>query len=69
MFFYNTLSFGYCSFPARHNYVKCVAGESLLISLEGIDLADAALSFSGDSANVTLVRWMDGNELELFPVY
>ncbi|KAM4583639.1 uncharacterized protein PAE49_003517 [Odontesthes bonariensis] len=40
----------------RHNYVKCVAGESLYISLEGIDLADAALSFSGRDANVTLVR-------------
>ncbi|XP_034080361.1 uncharacterized protein wu:fc21g02 isoform X2 [Gymnodraco acuticeps] len=40
----------------RHNYEKCVAGESLLISLEGIDLADAGLSFSGEAANVTLVR-------------
>ncbi|XP_050926225.1 uncharacterized protein wu:fc21g02 [Lates calcarifer] len=40
----------------RHNYVKCVAGESLYISLEGIDLADASLSFSGEAANVTLVR-------------
>ncbi|KAM8772494.1 uncharacterized protein AB9X84_009987 isoform 1-T1 [Acanthopagrus schlegelii] len=40
----------------RHNYMKCVAGESLVISLEGINLADAALSFSGDSTNVTLVR-------------
>nr|XP_046256355.1 wiskott-Aldrich syndrome protein family member 1 [Scatophagus argus] len=40
----------------RRNYVKCVAGESLYISLEGIDLADAILSFSGQAANVTLVR-------------
>lgn len=40
----------------RHNYVKCVAGENLYISLEGIDLADAALSFAGEAANVTLVR-------------
>ncbi|KAA8594446.1 hypothetical protein FQN60_011581, partial [Etheostoma spectabile] len=40
----------------RHNYVKCIAGESLDISLEGIDLADAVLSFSGEAANVTLVR-------------
>ncbi|XP_026214600.1 uncharacterized protein wu:fc21g02 [Anabas testudineus] len=40
----------------RHNYVKCVAGESLYISLEGIDLVDAILSFSGSSGNVTLVR-------------
>ena len=48
------------SVTARHNYVKCVAGESLFISLEGIDLADAVLSFSGLAANVTLVRWMDG---------
>ncbi|XP_040002151.1 uncharacterized protein wu:fc21g02 [Xiphias gladius] len=40
----------------RHNYVKCVAGESLHISLEGINLADAVLSFSGLAANITLVR-------------
>ncbi|XP_033933460.1 uncharacterized protein, partial [Pseudochaenichthys georgianus] len=40
----------------RRNSVKCVAGGSLLISLEGIDLADAGLSFSGQAANVTLVR-------------
>ncbi|KAI4832628.1 hypothetical protein KUCAC02_015590 [Chaenocephalus aceratus] len=40
----------------RRNRVKCVAGGSLLISLEGIDLADAGLSFSGQAANVTLVR-------------
>ncbi|XP_028272687.1 uncharacterized protein LOC114442991 [Parambassis ranga] len=40
----------------RHNYVKCVAGESLYVSLEGIDLSDAVLSFSGVAANVTLVR-------------
>uniref|UniRef100_A0A3Q1ESL5 Formin-A-like n=2 Tax=Acanthochromis polyacanthus TaxID=80966 RepID=A0A3Q1ESL5_9TELE len=40
----------------RHNYVKCVAGKSLYISLEGIDLADALLSFSSGEANVTLVR-------------
>lgn len=42
---------------ARNNYVKCIAGESLHISLEGIELADADLSFSGEYANVTLVRW------------
>ncbi|XP_029309147.1 formin-A [Cottoperca gobio] len=40
----------------RQNNDKCVAGKSLYISLEGIDLADAALSFSGEAANVTLVR-------------
>ncbi|KAM9770067.1 uncharacterized protein ACNS7B_007562 [Menidia menidia] len=40
----------------RNKYVECVAGESLHISLEGIDLADATLSFSGPDANVTLVR-------------
>ena len=50
--------------PAKHNYVKRVAGESLIISLEGIDLADAGLSFSGEAANVTLVtiwdrKWME----------
>lgn len=42
---------------ARRNYVKCVAGESLYISLEGIDVADADLFFSGEYENVTLVRW------------
>lgn len=47
-------------FPAKQNYVKCVAGESLYIQLEGIDLHDADLSFTGEAANVTLVRWMDG---------
>lgn len=40
----------------RHNYVKCVAGETLYISLEGIILADATLTLSGEAANVTLVR-------------
>ncbi|XP_041642059.1 protein diaphanous homolog 1 [Cheilinus undulatus] len=40
----------------RRNYVKCVAGESLYISLEGLDLADSFLSFSGDSGNFTLVK-------------
>ncbi|XP_041840222.1 cleavage and polyadenylation specificity factor subunit 6 [Melanotaenia boesemani] len=40
----------------RQNYVKCVAGESLYISLEGVDQADANLFFSGPAANVTLVR-------------
>ncbi|XP_068178173.1 wu:fc21g02 [Antennarius striatus] len=41
---------------SRRNFLKCVAGESLLISLEGIDLADAELSFSGEGGNVTLVH-------------
>ncbi|XP_019939434.2 uncharacterized protein [Paralichthys olivaceus] len=40
----------------RRNYLKCVAGDSLYVSLEGIDLADAGLVFSGEGANVTLVR-------------
>lgn len=41
----------------RHNYLKRVAGQSLTISLEGIDLADATLSFSSAAAgNFTLVR-------------
>ncbi|XP_022612939.1 uncharacterized protein LOC111230469 [Seriola dumerili] len=40
----------------RRNFVKCVAGGSLYISLEGIDLADSILLFSGQAANVTLVR-------------
>ncbi|CAK6976119.1 formin-A isoform X1 [Scomber scombrus] len=40
----------------RRNYLKCVAGESLYISLEGSDLADANLFFSGEAGNFTLVR-------------
>ncbi|XP_047435508.1 DNA-directed RNA polymerase II subunit RPB1 [Mugil cephalus] len=40
----------------RRNYLTCLAGESLYISLEGVNMADASLSFSGQSANVTLVR-------------
>ncbi|XP_041714545.2 uncharacterized protein LOC121547363 isoform X1 [Coregonus clupeaformis] len=40
----------------RREYPKCVAGEDLYISLEGIDLADAQLSFSGADANVSLVH-------------
>ncbi|KAM6941644.1 uncharacterized protein PEZ65_003650 [Lycodopsis pacificus] len=40
----------------RHNYAKCVAGQSLYIQLEGIDLSDASLSFSGENVNVTLVH-------------
>ncbi|XP_071370421.1 uncharacterized protein, partial [Centroberyx affinis] len=39
----------------RHNYVKRIPGETLYISLEGLDLADAHLFFSGE-ANVTLVH-------------
>ncbi|XP_060909037.1 wu:fc21g02 [Labrus mixtus] len=39
----------------RRNYLKCVAGESLYIPLEGLDLADSFLKFSG-AVNVTLVR-------------
>ncbi|XP_029910025.1 protein cappuccino [Myripristis murdjan] len=38
----------------RHNYVKRIPGETLYISLEGLDLADAYLSFSGE-VNATLV--------------
>ncbi|KAG8014996.1 hypothetical protein GBF38_022227 [Nibea albiflora] len=41
---------------ARHNYVKCIAGENLRIYLQGIDLADATLYFSGEAGNFTLVR-------------
>lgn len=48
------------STPARHYYLKCVAGETLYISLEGINLNDADLSFSGEAANITLVRSVDG---------
>ncbi|XP_034044165.1 uncharacterized protein wu:fc21g02 [Thalassophryne amazonica] len=41
---------------ASHNHVKCVAGESLTISLAGIKLEDAFLFFSGKAANATLVQ-------------
>lgn len=41
---------------ARRNYVKCLAGQSLYISLEGIEVTDADLSFSGEYGNFTLVR-------------
>lgn len=46
--------------PARRNYLKCLAGENLYISLEGINLADANLYFSGEAGNYTLVRGMEG---------
>ncbi|KAM4603955.1 uncharacterized protein ACJ7VT_018602 [Polymixia lowei] len=36
--------------------VKCIPGNSLSISLEGIKPSDASLTFSGAAANVTLVR-------------
>lgn len=55
-FWNNEISTVKVAVTPRYNYVKCVAGESLYISLEGIDLADAVLSFSGEAANVTLVR-------------
>ncbi|KAK2815525.1 hypothetical protein Q5P01_025992 [Channa striata] len=45
----------------RSNYVKCIAGESLRISLEGIDLTSAFLSFSGEAGNFTLIR--DGSRV------
>ncbi|KAK7930081.1 hypothetical protein WMY93_006476 [Mugilogobius chulae] len=41
---------------AKNNYIKRVAGRSLYVSLEGIRQEDATLKFSGESANVTLVR-------------
>uniref|UniRef100_A0A8C7RPY7 Uncharacterized protein n=2 Tax=Oncorhynchus mykiss TaxID=8022 RepID=A0A8C7RPY7_ONCMY len=40
----------------RRVYTKCVVGEELHISLEGINQADATLSFSGANVNVTLVH-------------
>ncbi|KAJ7987773.1 hypothetical protein DPEC_G00329980 [Dallia pectoralis] len=52
----------------RHDYVKCIAGEDLDISLEGIDLADTQLFFSGPDANVTLVRY-GGTLTENHPDY
>ncbi|XP_062244048.1 wu:fc21g02 [Platichthys flesus] len=55
-FWHNELSSFKVAVTTKLNYLKCVAGESLFIPLEGIDLADADLAFSGESANVTLVR-------------
>ncbi|KAF7652413.1 hypothetical protein LDENG_00097220 [Lucifuga dentata] len=43
------------SVKSKRNYVKRVPGESLYVSLEGIELADATLLFSGEAINVTLV--------------
>ncbi|XP_075904924.1 uncharacterized protein LOC142903261 [Nelusetta ayraudi] len=43
------------SVVARTNNVKCVAGENLRISLEGISSQDAALVLSGNTENRTLV--------------
>ncbi|XP_040042008.2 uncharacterized protein LOC120824914 isoform X2 [Gasterosteus aculeatus] len=40
----------------RHNYAKCVAGDSLYVQLEGIIPTDVTLSFTGQAHNVTLVR-------------
>lgn len=37
--------------------MKCVAGESLYVGLEGIKVDDADLFFSGEYGNFTLVRW------------
>jgi len=48
------------SVPARHNFNKCVAGDSLYIQLEGLDLSDTTLFFSGEAGNFTLVKWLDG---------
>lgn len=44
------------SIAARRNFVKRIAGENLYINLDGIDLADATLQFSGEAGNFTLVR-------------
>ncbi|XP_056265478.1 uncharacterized protein wu:fc21g02 isoform X2 [Pseudoliparis swirei] len=40
----------------RHNFNKCVAGDSLYIQLEGLDLSDTTLFFSGEAGNFTLVH-------------
>lgn len=40
----------------RRVYVTRVAGQTLSVSMEGINPMEATLSFSGDSANITLVR-------------
>ncbi|TNN62754.1 DNA-directed RNA polymerase II subunit RPB1 [Liparis tanakae] len=40
----------------RHNFNKCVAGDSLSVQLEGLDLSDATLFFSGEAGNFTLVH-------------
>ncbi|XP_029364211.1 uncharacterized protein LOC115047428 [Echeneis naucrates] len=40
----------------RRNYLKRVAGETLSVSLEGINQADSTLTFSGPTGNFTLVN-------------
>ncbi|CAL8355105.1 unnamed protein product [Boreogadus saida] len=40
----------------RYVFTKCVAGDDLSVSLEGIELSDATLRFSGENINITLVR-------------
>ncbi|XP_055366201.1 uncharacterized protein LOC114851723 isoform X2 [Betta splendens] len=55
-FFNKDISTVRVAITPRHVYKKCVAGESLYISLEGIHLEESLLSFSGDAANVTLVQ-------------
>ncbi|XP_072319143.1 uncharacterized protein [Eucyclogobius newberryi] len=41
---------------SKNSYIKRVPGRALHIQLEGLRQEDATLTFSGDSANVTLVR-------------
>lgn len=41
---------------AKSNYVKCVAGKSLHVNLEGISQNDPTMTVSGEYTNVTLVR-------------
>ncbi|XP_076003944.1 uncharacterized protein LOC142996764 [Genypterus blacodes] len=55
-FWNNEISILKVAVTPRHNYVKHVPGKSLVISLEGIELSDASLSFTGEAVNVTLVR-------------
>ncbi|XP_028999238.1 uncharacterized protein LOC114851743 isoform X2 [Betta splendens] len=55
-FFNKNISTVRVAITPREVYKKCVAGESLYISLEGIQLEKSLLSFSGHAANVTLVR-------------
>ena len=44
------------SCTAEHKYINRVAGEDLNINLEGSNEHEATLVFTGEAANITLVR-------------
>lgn len=49
----------FLSMTARNNNVKCVAGDNLRISLEGINSQDATLVLKGFTENRTLVSFLN----------